>query len=138
MAFPFQLEIICVRWHLTNSCETVIDICITKAAREREAAQRKQDEDNRRMQLQELEWTAKRHAAEEKARKQEEDRILEDLKQRVRRSKYRCTCKKPHHTDQCALCDVSGRLQWPGQDHGLSFEESERALADLHKRRFSV
>ena len=107
------------------------------AAREKEAARRKQDEDLRRMQQQELQWVEKRRAAEEKARQQEEGRILEDCRQRIRRSKFKCTCKKPQHTDMCGLRDASGREQWPGQDHGLTFEESHRTLASLCKPRFS-
>ena len=49
-------------------------------ARERQAAQRRVEEDIRAMQAQELEWEEKRRAADEKARGQEEARILLDCK----------------------------------------------------------
>ena len=103
------------------------------AAAQREATNRQQAIELQKRRDQEERWIQKRQEQERLQREKEQQNLFEDLVDRYKRSRFKCTCKgHTLHSEKCQLRDAhTGILCWRGADLWLTFEESQRVQSIL-------
>ena len=98
-----------------------------------QAVERQQAIELQKQRDQEERWIQKRQEQERLQREKEQRNLLKDLVDRYKRSRFKCTCKGGSlHSEKCQLRAAHiGILVRRDADLGLTFEESQRAKANL-------